>query len=174
VRQFRCRRLESEKTLGKGISAEEQNDVESVSGKRIPEEWKARRVTREKSGGRSWISEERRPNGEIRGQEELQRPKKGATGQPRKPSFFSNPHADGDVDQKAGINNEHQFVKPNKQIAGKQSRKREDKLHPSLPESGSGKKCHRAYRSKIPGMGDDSHNRRKQDQNGGDSQLHPQ
>src|SRR5262249_28287417 len=69
------------------------------------------------------------------------------------------PAAHGDAECKAQVDNEHKFVEADEEISGEKSRQRQQKRDRAIAEDGASKNRHGPYRSEVPRMRQDAHNR---------------
>jgi len=65
------------------------------------------------------------PDSEIGDQEELDGAEERGEADAGDGAAIAEPEADGDIDEKAGVNDEHQFVETDEKVAGEQGQQRE-------------------------------------------------
>jgi hypothetical protein len=85
------------------------------------------------------IGAEELPNGEVGDQEELECAEKDGAADPRNAAAIREPGADEHAEQEAGVNDGHEVVQANEEIAGKESHKREEKCDAAIRKHRAGK-----------------------------------
>src|SRR6267378_2470384 len=110
-----------EKAFGEGVAAEEERGVEGVASEGVPEKRDAGDVASEEAGGGMREAAEELPDGEIGDEEELDGAEERGEANARDGAAIAKPEADCDVDEEAGVNDEHQFVETNEKVAGEKS-----------------------------------------------------
>ena len=78
-------------------------------------------VTGEEAGGGVREAAEELPDGEIGDEEELDGAEERGEANARDGAAIAKPETDCDVDEEAGVNDEHQFVETNEKVAGEKS-----------------------------------------------------
>src|SRR5438046_166705 len=67
-------------------------------------------------------------------------------------SMIVHPASDEHAEKKAGVDDGHEFVEANEDVANEEGQRRKGKREATVAEEGSGKESHRADRCEIPRM----------------------
>lgn len=111
--------------FGEGVAAEQERGVEGVAGQGVPEEGNAGDVAGEEAGGGVRKTAEELPDGKIGDEEKLDGAEKRGEADARDGPAIAKPEADGDVEEEAGVNDEHQFMETDEKVTGEKSEQRE-------------------------------------------------
>jgi len=150
--------------LGEGVAAEEERGVEGVAGKGVPEEGDAGDVASEEAGSGVREAAEELPDGEIGDEEELDGAEERGKADSRDGAAIAKPEADGDIDEEAGVDDEHKFMETDEKVAGEESEQREQERETAIAEHGTGEERHRTNGSEVPRMRSDAQSGGKNDQ----------
>ena len=104
------------------------------------------------------------PDGEIRYDEKLDGAEKRGQSDAGDGGAVAQPEANGNVDEEAGVDHEHQFVETDENVAEEEGEQGKEKRETAVLERGAGEKRHRANGREIPGMRGDAQGGGKQNQ----------
>ena len=110
-----------EEAFGEGVGAEEQSGVDDVTGESVPEIWNGRDVTGDKAGSVMWIGAHELPDSKIADEEKLNGAEKRGERDAGDGAAVAEPEADGDVDEKTGVDDGKYFVEADKDISDEES-----------------------------------------------------
>ena len=138
--------------LDESKASKQRDRVKRVSRQRVPEVWDARDVAGDQPSERFGVNSADRPHGEIRNQVELNSADESGYRQPCRGLVASNNCPDKNANAEAGVDDRHQFVKPNKSISHEQRRYGIKKRLPVPAQLCAAEKRHRTYGREIPGV----------------------
>src|SRR5205814_2100633 len=141
-----------DEALGQGEAAEEQSGVEGVARERVPEERKAAKIASGQTRGGFGEGIQEPPYAEVGDEKKLNRAEESRGGDASERAMIVHPASDEHAEKKAGVDDGHEFVEADEDVANEEGQRRKGKREATVAEEGSGKESHRADRCEIPRM----------------------